>query len=793
MKNLQQNNLVNKLLFCLLLISKTVWLGAQCPATSITLTTQQQVDDFTTNYPGCTHLTNSLTIGPSTDIINLDMLTGITEIDGLLRISDNTNLVNANGLSNLNYIGSHIDIRNNPNLVALDLNDVSSTNFTSIYVDNNVSLNTFNAPNFITTTSSYIIIEDNPSLSTLTGFDALQSIGADLRIDNTIAADFPDFPNLTFIGRSIVFRDNTGVNDIDLSNVGSTNLIDIHVKGNTSLSSFAAPNNVTSTSSYIIIEDNPSLSALTGFDALQSIGADLRIDNTIAVDFPDFPNLNFIGRSIVFRDNTGVTDIDLSNVGSNNLIDILISGNPSLANFAAPKNVTSTSSYIQIYNNQSLSSISGFGALQSVGSVLRIDNTVANSFPEFANLTSISIGLTLQNNSGITDLNWLPAIVNLGTQLIIKNNDQLSFCAIQPVCDFLNGNGTKIISGNTGCCETEQILSDACSNGGSGEQEICDGVDNNCNGLIDEGFDMDDDGFTTCEGDCADTDPSIHPEAIEVCDGLDNNCDGYVDEGFDLDNDGVTSCAGDCDDNNENNYPGNTEICDGQDNNCDGYVDEGFDLDNDGIADCLDNCPSVSNPNQEDEDCDGTGDECDEWPGCNDSLDSDNDGIPDCIDLDEMVNWPCGNNGNKVTICHIPPGDPANRHDLCINSNAVPNHLNGHGDYIGECDQVYCGGNNMKVLPSNAAASQFFSEGFDINPNPAMDRLNVFLYNYMNQEISISIYNHLGQLVLYLQKQEINTPVLTIELNYFQLPDGMYLLSINTEEGRQTKQFVISK
>src|SRR5438552_838143 len=39
----------------------------------------------------------------------------------------------------------------------------------------------------------------------------------------------------------------------------------------------------------------------------------------------------------------------------------------------------------------------------------------------------------------------------------------------------------------------------------------------------------------------------------------------------------------------------------------------------------------------------------------------------------------------KTTICHIPPGNPANAHTICVGNAAVPAHLNNHGDSIGPC------------------------------------------------------------------------------------------------------------
>jgi len=112
----------------------------------------------------------------------------------------------------------------------------------------------------------------------------------------------------------------------------------------------------------------------------------------------------------------------------------------------------------------------------------------------------------------------------------------------------------------------------------------------------------------------------------EICDGIDNNGNGLIDEGFaDTDGDGVADCVDNCPEvanPDQADLDGNgigdaceepevEEICDGIDNNGDGLIDEGFaDTDGDGVADCIDNCLYYYNPDQADTDGDGIGDIC---------------------------------------------------------------------------------------------------------------------------------------------------------------------------------------
>jgi MYXO-CTERM domain-containing protein len=157
-----------------------------------------------------------------------------------------------------------------------------------------------------------------------------------------------------------------------------------------------------------------------------------------------------------------------------------------------------------------------------------------------------------------------------------------------------------------------------------GALELANGVDDDCDGAVDEApnptsSDDDGDGWSEDDGDCDDADEAVHPDATETIDGVDQDCDGAVDnhtERFDDDGDGFSERAGDCDDSDPAVHPGAEESEDDRDDDCDGLVDEGgpsFDDDGDGFAeadgDCDDEDP-WSFPGAA-EDCDEVDNDCD--------------------------------------------------------------------------------------------------------------------------------------------------------------------------------------
>ena len=226
-----------------------------------------------------------------------------------------------------------------------------------------------------------------------------------------------------------------------------------------------------------------------------------------------------------------------------------------------------------------------------------------------------------------TNLTWDVADFSTTSTLTVRLIGHTAFSSLNGVSTLKNIDVAGTVSyadadGDGYTSDVDCNEADAAINPGA--TEICDGIDNNCDGNIDEAggatwyADADGDtygdagsttvscdmpvGYVADNTDCNDGNAAINPGATEICNGIDDNCDGNVDEGLTFvtyyaDADGDTygdaastasTCDGapvgyvdnssDCNDGDAAINPAATEVCDGVDNNCDGNIDEGIDL-----------------------------------------------------------------------------------------------------------------------------------------------------------------------------------------------------------------------
>ena len=223
-----------------------------------------------------------------------------------------------------------------------------------------------------------------------------------------------------------------------------------------------------------------------------------------------------------------------------------------------------------------------------------------------------------------------------------------------------------------------------------GADETCNGLDDDCDGDVDDGAldagawfgDSDGDGYgtgadfeRTCTapagysataGDCDDADPAVSPDAVETCDGIDNNCELGVDEVtavdtlewyVDTDLDGwagtrtrsactrplgTSETLGDCDDDDDGVFPGAAEVCNDADDDCNGLTDDATsvgagwwyaDADEDEFGDATMTLWSCSTPSgyvEDDTDCDDG--DAGVFPGRREMCDGEDDNCDGAID-----------------------------------------------------------------------------------------------------------------------------------------------------------------
>lgn len=677
-------------------------------------------------FSGVTSIGGSLSLEYNNVVTSLRGFENLLAVGGFLSLENLNRVTDFDELSNLTSVGRGVTISENS--VLTNINGLSNISFSSsptINIRFNKELTSLAPLNFLSGTIRNLTLQSNDKISDLLPFIGVTNIQYQLVVSEKSITTLNGFENITYIG-----------DDLEISSCDE-------------LVSTSALSNVTMFGGDINIRFNKKLADLSLLTQLSDASGDIELfANDVLSDLSPLSNLTIIGAEFYIRDNA-------------------------LTSLSGLENLTSVGTDLTLLVNRKMENIEALSNLQSVGKRLRIiSNNELISLDGLDSLTNVSNNVEIYSNEKLEDVNALGGLENVGGSFSIYANEALDECCI--LLDFINSNG--IVGGevsiynNSENCNSTTIISNLCD-------------------------DLDGDGVTGAEGDCDNYNAHVFPGNIEICDGIDNDCNGLIDgndpnvvgqniwyEDTDLDglgdpNSSILSC----------NQP-------------DGYVDNN-----------LDNCIDTINSDQEDDDCDGVGNTCDLCPTGDDKQDSDGDGIPDCaewevvgdhdeIDSDDIEwgtfedlpsNFICGNNDNKILVCRVKkrPNRPTKYKTKCVRPNKVSKVLE-KGGFLGACEVVSCteGGQGYSVDGKNEIAVGKirttpivnFQNEMTLFPNPALHEVSIFIKK-SNLAVNVgtgAIVCSTGQIVKNLG--EINLEQ-TIQVDLSQMKKGIYFVVVRIE------------
>lgn len=402
-----------------------------CLPSGLYITSQQQIDDFTTNNPGCTQVTGYVFISGNS-ITDLNGLSTITSIGGNLIINNCDQLTHINGLSSLLTVGGNLEIKLNDNL--LDIDGLSA----------------------LTSIGGFITLDGNPALNNLDGFSSLSSLTGGLSIwNNASIINVNGLSNLT---------STSGIslsNNSNLANIGGLSALttingSIFIATQPMLSNLDGLSQVTTIDGYLRISDNILLDDITGIENIDATGFhkvnwcgcdDVEIHGNSILSVCDVQSVcNFIGianadpaksteihsnlpncnseseveascgtvscpGSITFTNQQEVDDFPSNYPGCTEIIGDMTIEASTIANLDSLNSIVTITGNVKIKNNPNLLNVSGLRNLTTVGKFELIDNTNLSSLI-LSNLTTTDYFL-VYNNDQLTNLDSLTSLTTI--------------------------------------------------------------------------------------------------------------------------------------------------------------------------------------------------------------------------------------------------------------------------------------------------------------------------------------------------------------------------------------------
>ncbi|MEZ5195602.1 MAG: metallophosphoesterase [Bacteroidales bacterium] len=245
-------------------------LGQGCLPEGISFTTQQEIDNFQTNYPDCTEIEGNVQI-EGDEITNLNGLGVLTNIGGRLRFYTCTALPDLTGLENLTSIGGNLIIYSWPSATTILTSLSGLDNLESVGGDLEIgpsdALLSLNGLGSLTSVGGQIQIDGNEVLPNLAGLESLTTIGEGVWIgENAMLTSLSGLESLETIGETFeIYESDALINFTGLNNLSTIGGV-FKVNYNNTLSSFSGLDSLTSIGGYLEINYNDALTSLTGLD-----------------------------------------------------------------------------------------------------------------------------------------------------------------------------------------------------------------------------------------------------------------------------------------------------------------------------------------------------------------------------------------------------------------------------------------------------------------------------------------------------------------------------------------------
>ena len=464
---LPQMMIVIQLLSCAFIPCQVL---AQCPSGGV-IFTQSQIDNFSQDYPNCTHFDETVQFYPS-----VSSLAGLSQLEHIKNLTiRNTNLTNLDGLENLHSIGRFLDIVNNlyldtillPSLQVIE-DSSGSTGFCVIALNPIVRLIDF--PQLLE--SKILTICGSNDLRTIE-FDSLTRADDVYIYKNPVVQkfyapnlnEFDDFIFTNLLGGAsdinagvcgeyawpvlhdpgIVIINNSYLNQLTFNAPDSVDGW-LKVVSNHGLTNIDMFQSITHVDWAIELNNNDNLIEI-GLENLESVNGALRIWNNYSATEALFPNLEKIGWDVSLWNNEMLSSFDIGTVDSIN--NLYIQRQHAFVNLQSFNQIQHIKNDLWISENDLLQSLDGLDSLS------------------FANLSNVNHQLQIYNNAQLIDISALenlqPNMPDEDLEIVrIKNNPRLSECDIAPICEFLSVQLTDSIYNNAIGCQSAQEVMDSC-------------------------------------------------------------------------------------------------------------------------------------------------------------------------------------------------------------------------------------------------------------------------------------------------------------------------------------------